>query len=262
MLNKVRKNLKDALINIFSVKAQRSFKRPSNPGVKFTAWAALVGVSLNGILAAVGYLRILGYLGYYNIEISEAQLPFSTYLCYGYLYFLERWNAFSSGGSFWRTLAILLVFSTVLWFFVRAYPLVSITKAVAFSYLTAAVVVILPAIPVLTAFSHGRDAAAREIKYDFHGFGRSNAKVEKLYYLSDDTRLRGWTLFSTAEIVWIVSDDFVYKYSNSSRTILLRIKYSEIDVPQVIKSSNFLFWRSLAGIKNQVHSYKYLILKY
>lgn len=211
---------------------RKSFVRPQNPGVKFTAVATFIGVILNGIISGIGYLDIAGYLSRYSVNISEAGLPFSSYLFYGYIYILDYWNYVSSAG-WWAVFALVSLLFSSIWFLLRRYyPVSSTSNIVLLAYLFASVLCLIPALPITTAYHHGQASASRELRSDFNTFGLISSTVRKAYYLENGEKLVGWSLFSAPDYSWVVVNDSVYKYSNSQRAILVRMDYGKIKVPR------------------------------
>lgn len=227
--------------------ADQPFRRPSNPGVKITALAAFLGVLLNGVISGVGYLVVAGYLNYYKINIAEAELPLSSYLFYGYLYLLDRWNVLSGAGWLAVTFFILIL-TYLIWFSLKNYyPVRSASKNILIAYALGSLLCIAPALPIVTAYNHGKETAHWEMKSDFKGFGVGASKTTKTYYLEGGEILVGWSLFTAAKVSWIVVDNSVYKISNFEREILFRIDYDQVSLPsQVINAENEL-WRIIAG---------------
>jgi len=225
----------------------RSFKRTSNPGIKLTGPFALIGVILNGLVTGAGYLNIAGYLNYYRINIVEAELPLSSYLFYGYIYVLNRWNFLS--GSGWFAISIFIVVMTFLVWFVlkKCYPARSNSNNILVAYGLGSVICISPAFPIVTAYQHGKDMAHWELRSDFNGFGLQASKVVKTYYLEGGNMLVGWSLFTGPKVSWIVVDDSIYKINSFDRKIMLRMDYDEIKLPRQVVKAEHELWQAIAG---------------
>lgn len=236
---------------------QRSFTRPRNPGIKFTAVATFVGVISNGIISGIGYFDIAGYLSRYGINISEANLPFSSYLFYGYIYILDHWNKVSSAGWWAVFVLVLLVFSGMWLLLKKFYPVISTSNIVLLAYFLATVLCLTPALPIATAYSYGQASASRELRSDFKSFGLRSSTVTRVYYLENGDKLVGWSLFSAPEYAWIVVDDSVYKYNYSQRAVVVRLDYARITVPKLILRAESRVWRVIAG-----GSCKEILVKY
>lgn len=240
---------------------KRSFVRPQNPGIKFTAVATFIGVILNGIISGIGYLDIAGYLGRYSINISEASLPFSSYLFYGYIYILDYWNYVSSAGWLAVFALVSLLFSSIWFLLKKYYPVSSTSNIVLLAYLFASILCLMPAFPIITAYHHGQATASRELRSDFKSFGLISSEVKKEYYLESGDKLVGWSLFSAPEYSWVVVGDSIYKYSNSQRAILVRIDYGKIKTPIPILRAESRVWRFIIGIQHCETYIKFQVIK-
>lgn len=239
----------------------RSFKRPTNPGIKLTAPFAFLGVVLNGIISGAGYLDVAGYLNYYKINIVEADLPISSYLFYGYTYILNWWNVIT--GSGWLTVSLFIVIVTIfVFFFLRQYyPTRSTSNNVMIAYAIGSLVCISPAFPIVTAYQHGKETAHWELRSDFKGFGLQSSKAVKTYYLDGGDKLVGWSLFTAPTVAWIVVDDAVYKISIFDRKILLRIDYKKIVIPRQVEKAEIKFWQSISEHPESHASLRNIVLQ-
>lgn len=234
----------------------RTFRRPRNPGIKLTAIAAVFGVILNGIISGVGYLVVAGYLDYYKINIAEADLPLSSYLFYGYLYLLDRWNVLSGAG--WLAVsAFILILTYLIWFLLKNYyPVRSASKNILIAYALGSLLCLAPALPIVTAYNHGKETAYWEMRSDFEGFGLRASKAIKTYYLEGGETLVGWSLFSAPKVSWIVVGNTVYKLNSFERKIMIKIDYHKIALPDRVVKAEKVFWVMVSGYDN-----KYIYVK-